>query len=147
MSGSSNPIRDVYDDIIDHLHKFRGDKHVLQMHYGAFGPEVPTTSETLSIPVLHLSSLTLDAFIDHCRKHPCYIESELTSDQRGRHTLWLHFYWIDRTSIETPPVISKRVRFASPASGYPSSGEFLAYVMLGMAATVFGLTKNTLFGI
>lgn len=140
-------IKAVYDDVIDHLSLYQNAR-TPKLHFGAFGPDVPTTSETFSIPVLHLPSMPLDPFIEHCRQHPCYIESEVVPDRNGRHTIYLHFYWIDKEQVSRsnrPPKIAKHVRFAG--EGYPSGSEFLGYVVLGVCAVVFGLTKQTLFGI
>jgi hypothetical protein len=140
-------IRAVYDDVLGHLNTYR-DPRIPKLHFGAFGPDVPTTSETFSIPIFHLPSIRLDPFLDHCSKHPCYIESEIVPDRNGRHTLYLHFYWVDKTQEERSlhvPKISKRVRFAS--SSYPSAWEAMGYLVLAASATIFGMTKATLFGI
>lgn len=141
-------IRDVYNDVIAHLSLYKDDG-MPKLFFGAFGPDVPTTSETFSIPLLHITNLWTDRFAAHCRKHACYIESQIVTDRNGRHTLWLHFYWIDRNSEEIsdrPPIISKRVS-SSSSSDYPGTGELLGYIFLGIASVAFGMTKATLFGI
>lgn len=140
-------IQPVYDDVIEHLKMYQ-DKHMPKLHFGSFGPDIPQTSETFSIPMFHLSGLNVDAFVDHCRQHKCYISSQISADRNDRFTLWLHFYWIDRDDVNSnyPPKISKHVTFQDNQS-YPSGAEFLIYFALGSVATVFGLTKNTIFGL
>lgn len=146
MSEYAREIKPVYDDVVNHLKTFRDDR-TTPLHFGAFGADIAKTDETFSIPLFHLTSLTIDPFLEHCRQHPCYLNSQITTNRNGHAVVWLNFYWTEqRPERNRAPRISKRVSFRDDENG-PSVWELFGYVILGTSASIFGLTKNYLFGL